>query len=143
VTVYAIDASLAAGIDTKRLRELAEAATRGQWEHTGWTESESNYIVDGPGDRIVADTSESERPDADAAFIAAANPTTVLALLDEIDRLSAKVSDMRSERLRVESKLAAVTVARDSLAGIAESAIAPEHEDIHAIIAELRKAGQP
>lgn len=88
-------------IDTKRLREIAQAATPGPWRLDGidvvqLTDSGKGYpldyypdsaeIVNGQcsscGDRNVA-FSRLE----DAAFIAAANPQTVVALLDEIERL--------------------------------------------------------
>lgn len=63
------------------LRRLAEAATPGPWE-----QSEGGMYVD-----VVDDDSQVAEVirRADAAFIAAANPAAVLALLDEIERLRA------------------------------------------------------
>ncbi len=113
--------------DTVKLRQLASAATPGPWE----SEAAATRVgalhrvtyaaaADGmnAGARfVVANAEGTEGNDRNnAAFIAAANPATFLAMLDEIDRLRAKVSDMRSERLRVEDQLAKVTRDRDSYA---------------------------
>ncbi len=160
-------------IDTAKLRQLASAATPGPWTAAVWIETDGNeWRATGPGhdDESHDNGSEPGCPDEqaaqrDAAFIAAANPTTVLALLDRIaeleracdahaevanesgDRASAlraKVSDMRSERLRVEDQLAAMTAARDDLAEIAEAAMRC-HKIIDSVaverIADLRKVG--
>lgn len=91
------------------LRKLAEAATPGPWEATdgvvwidtreqvccgrGYQECCGEPDVIG-GQEKVADTNAS-----DAAFIAAANPTAVLALLDELTALRAKVKS-QAEALR-------------------------------------------
>lgn len=84
-------------IDTTTLREIAEAATQGAWV---WREpSQSPQWGDrgpdltGEGDRLVlsavsGDDGANLYVDAkDAEYITATNPQTVLALLDEIDRL--------------------------------------------------------
>ena len=72
-------------IDTTKLRELAMKATPGPWllRATEW----NLYLVQSgrEGDGSIVDTAYSRRNDID--YIAAANPATVLALLDEIDRL--------------------------------------------------------
>jgi hypothetical protein len=72
-------------IDTTKLRELAQNATPGEWyvsapaEHAVWKDI---------GDRryLIADTSDGFTDDNNSEYIAAANPATVLALLDERDR---------------------------------------------------------
>ena len=69
-------------IDTTKLRELAQKATPGPWEQI-------NHIVfteTGNLEWVVANA-RSGNSIIDAGYIAAANPSTVLALLDEIDRL--------------------------------------------------------
>ena len=72
-------------IDTTKMRELAQKATPGPWllRATEW----NLYLVQSgrEGDGSIVDTAYSRRNDID--YIAAANPATVLALLDEIDRL--------------------------------------------------------
>jgi hypothetical protein len=73
-------------IDTTKLRQLAQKATPGEWyvsapaEHAVWKDI---------GDRryLIADTSDGFTDDNNSEYIAAANPATVLALLDELDRL--------------------------------------------------------
>ena len=83
-------------IDTTKLRELAMAATTGEWlvERYGTgmheiyiniSESETETVIGIPPDGSSVPLICS----ADAEYIAAANPATVLALLDEIDRLRA------------------------------------------------------
>lgn len=82
-----------------RLKALAEAATPGPWSHyhakapKRTTEQDTNAIMKN-GRQIVAwsgfdgaDNTEKERK-ANAAFIAALNPETVLALLAELTRLT-------------------------------------------------------
>ena len=69
------------------LRKLCKSATPGPWyvsapaEHAVWKDI---------GDRryLIADTSDGFTDDNNSEYIAAANPATVLALLDELDRLS-------------------------------------------------------
>ena len=78
-------------IDTTKLRELAQTAEQGPWfyelDHGSYLRifSEKNTgIVDGCGCCGSPNCDE-----VNATFIAAANPATVLTLLDEIDRLRA------------------------------------------------------
>jgi hypothetical protein len=91
-------------VDTKRLRELAEAATQD-------ADAEWAYI-DGPlmGD-IAVDTKPS-RPSATfrllrvgpgtvGPFIAAANPQAVIALLDQLAAANAEIERLREETLRL------------------------------------------
>ena len=72
-------------IDTTNLRKLAQKATPGPWllRATEW----NLYLVQSgrEGDGSIVDTAYSRRNDID--YIAAANPATVLQLIDEIDRL--------------------------------------------------------
>lgn len=87
-------------IDTNALRKLCKSATPGPWEWCCW-DNDSFEIVSGGFDsegRVIGST--VVQPDAsdeegcggvkrreDADYISAANPATVLALLDELDRL--------------------------------------------------------
>jgi len=77
------------------LRALAEKATGGEWRFPGTRiGGDASIIV---GERLLASvhprrfrapfTEDNAERDANAAFIAAANPQTILALLDERDRL--------------------------------------------------------
>ena len=78
-------------IDTTKLRELAQRAAPGPWgyelDHGSYLRIYSDAdsgIVDGCGCCGSPNCDE-----ANAKFIASANPAAVLALLDEIDRLRA------------------------------------------------------
>lgn len=81
--------------DTKTLRELAEAATPGGWRIH---DRSSTTVIGGKiGHAIAAcgqhadNTRDGEslflELQGNAAFIAAANPETVIGLLDEVERL--------------------------------------------------------
>ena len=86
-------------IDTTKLRQLAQHATPGPWEYSSWDINSFAIVVgfDSPGSTtgemiVYPDASDEEGYGGvkllnDAEYIAAANPATVLQLLDEIDRL--------------------------------------------------------
>jgi hypothetical protein len=86
--------------EMKRLRELAEKATPGPWDCDDADESRGGYNAHAgwfsvskarTEDMVLTNQPEMGMFDrrADAAFVVAANPQTVLALLDEIERLRA------------------------------------------------------
>lgn len=68
-------------IDKRALREAAEKATKGRWAVEF---DDEIYSTDGVNHEQIAMVF-SENEARDAAFIAAANPATVLALLDELE----------------------------------------------------------
>ena len=74
-------------IDTNALRKLCKSATPGPWRSLD--DIQWNECVAEIGDLHVVPNENTELSDVknDAAYIAAANPATVLALLDELDRL--------------------------------------------------------
>jgi hypothetical protein len=95
------------------LRKAAEAATPGPWK---------THLIDDTtivSDRVdVATTCDSsnversdsynndfERMEADAAYIAAANPQAILALLDERDALTARVAALEAENEKLAAAL--------------------------------------
>ncbi|ENO8672925.1 ead/Ea22-like family protein, partial [Escherichia coli] len=69
-------------IDYHALREAAEKATKGKWAVEF---DDEIYSTDGINHEQIAMVL-SENESRDAEFIAAANPATVLALLDERER---------------------------------------------------------
>ncbi|HBO1943234.1 TPA: ead/Ea22-like family protein [Pseudomonas aeruginosa] len=79
--------------DHAELRRLAEAATPGPWEYQAPLKvlaADRTWIV------LIALSHANCREDkANSRFIAANNPKTVLALLDEIDRLKAENEALR------------------------------------------------
>lgn len=81
--------------DLKKLREMAEKATPGPWKCAGGI-----YVYS--GDTMVADNNDEtalvrargvgggmsrEQQEANVEFVSAANPETVLALIDRIEKL--------------------------------------------------------
>lgn len=96
------------------LRALAEAATPGGWCYLGSSTSSEEY-GHRPGSSAsyasdtdhgmafkVTNTAFGRQSLADAAFIAAANPATVLALLDRLEAAEALVDDFE-KRARMAS----------------------------------------
>jgi hypothetical protein len=104
----------------KELRTLAQAATPGDWGcfQAGWRYDRTlrgggpvNGVLSRSTERSICATFtgaawDRTGPDAaaidlqaerDAEFIAAMNPTTVIALLDEIERLRARVRRLAME----------------------------------------------
>ncbi len=81
-------------IDKQNLRALATAATPGPWAVTGDNDDCVTARHPEGSSWPVADADDPE----DAAFIAAASPSTVLALLDEIDALYADYTSLLAER---------------------------------------------
>jgi hypothetical protein len=79
-------------IDTKALREAAEKATPGPWrtEPCGTPNCWCEVVVSDVQDQEECIFPSGSAAKADAQFIAAANPQTVIALLDVVDAARAK-----------------------------------------------------
>jgi hypothetical protein len=140
--------------DRQKLRDLAAAATPGPWQEGM---AGTSNVVHFDGDDITGVA--SARPH-NAAFIAAASPTTVIALLDDNDQLGeacAKWQDhftdtpglaaANAEIVSLRFQLEAMTAARDEACCWAEeyllarnTVVTPERE---ARINKLRKVGSP
>ena len=73
-------------LDLVALEELAKAATPGPWEYIfgGPTQYEDGEWYEPTESGVRSDVWESDFPHADAEFIAAANPQTVLALISAL-----------------------------------------------------------
>jgi hypothetical protein len=91
-------------IDTTKLRELAQNATPGEWD------ANRHLVFTGAGvpEWIIANV-RSGNAKNDADYIAAANPATVLALLDDTHS-ALRSSDVRTNRYSI--KRIAMTVVR-------------------------------
>jgi hypothetical protein len=80
--------------DIKRLRELASKATPEWYADIGYCQADSTWRVTGPAHRgdfvAYGEDPQLQRVERDVAFVAAASPTTVIALLDEVTRLRAE-----------------------------------------------------
>ena len=124
--------------DTTDLRALAEAATPGPWHVHG--QPGRDY---GPGGRLwwLESDAENDIGDVehtnDAAYIAAASPDRILALLDERDALLAEVDRLSGywertpEAIADSIKMAYANSARDERARIRAAVEALPYEDDH------------
>ena len=96
--------------DRKRLRELCEKATQGEW----WIDSRGHRVICLDSLKTVFATDSSMGPatrhpetgnlshwpnDWDASYIVAVQPKVVCGLLDEIDRLNALVIERETVRI--------------------------------------------
>ena len=72
-------------IDTTKLRELAMKATPGPW-YSKWPEERCAWKDIGHSRHPVAYTGDCFDDAPNAEYIAATNPSTVLALLDELEK---------------------------------------------------------
>lgn len=79
-------------LNKQALREAADKATKGQWAVEF---DDEIYSTDGVNHEQIAMVF-SENEASDAAFIAAANPATVLALLDELEAAEKQLTSWRS-----------------------------------------------
>ncbi len=79
-------------IDKRGLREAAEKATKGRWAVEF---DDEIYSTDGVNHEQIAMVF-SENEARDAAFIAAANPATVLALLDELEAAEKRIAELEA-----------------------------------------------
>lgn len=80
-------------LNKQALREAAEKATAGQWVVELCDEV---YAVDGDDSEQIAMVF-SDNGRSDAAFIAAASPTTMLAMLDGLEATESKCRDLAAE----------------------------------------------
>jgi len=102
--------------DRKRLRELAERATPGPWEYVPTGPDRSADFVRAELGSTVADFGGYPPSPADAAFIAAANPTAVLELLDDMEILRAiKDAEVRRGEWRAGALLEACDIAYQAI----------------------------
>lgn len=88
-------------IDKQALREAAEKATPGRWEYyPGNTSIEYNVdsMAEDQGSIVYVDSGDftQKQTDLNGAFIAAANPATVLALLDELEAKDNRINRLEA-----------------------------------------------
>ncbi len=127
------------------LRALALAATQpGPWAARRELQGKGRHsyrVIDTNG-FWVADFDDAPH---DAAFVAAASPDVVLALLDECERLrrdrdSYANSGFERQLDDARQQLAAVSAARDEACDIADRVV-EDNEVLHDRLEELRKVG--
>ncbi|UHD37435.1 ead/Ea22-like family protein [Citrobacter portucalensis] len=134
-------------IDKRGLREAAEKATKGRWAVEF---DDEIYSTDGVNHEQIAMVF-SENEARDAAFIAAANPATVLAMLDELESAEKRIAEQSAivtaaEKLvrckgRYHGELNYRALAK--LFGVTAPDLPPlEHENVHyADAAEMEISG--
>jgi hypothetical protein len=89
-------------IDKQALREAAEKATPGPWYVHDKPCEDGNYGIDTSDKEFLAEavvwwgfSRQSIWREEDAKHIAAANPATVLALLDELEAKDKQIADLK------------------------------------------------
>ncbi|TCK39691.1 Ead/Ea22-like protein [Paraburkholderia sp. BL8N3] len=117
--------------DHKRLRELAEKAGGDEWTPTYATRTDPARVWLPDGDGIAqcfGNAGHMPEPiDADdiAEFVAAANPATVIALLDEIERQQRQLAFVRGQNRRFikldESRIQEIRALRAEMAELRKS----------------------
>lgn len=115
-------------IDTQALREAAEKATHGEWlleyGEDGFDGDDALIQCEVQGRIPVAriegahpesgfDADFQQEQQANAEFIAAASPATVLALLDELEAKDKQIADLK-EAFHISLSAASITVKGDS-----------------------------
>ncbi|EJV4645639.1 ead/Ea22-like family protein [Enterobacter hormaechei] len=91
-------------IDKQALREVAEKAGADEWRAFIDTKSKT-YAVHTPGDNRCGDVVKwagfdgQQKAANKARFIAAANPATVLALLDELEAAEKRIAELEARRV--------------------------------------------
>ncbi|MEF3447951.1 ead/Ea22-like family protein [Citrobacter freundii] len=109
-------------IDKRGLREAAEKATKGRWAVEF---DDEIYSTDGVNHEQIAMVF-SENEARDAAFIAAANPATVLAMLDELESAEKRIAELEAREIKPAKGEVLVVVS--GFTGCGKSAIAGEIE---------------
>ena len=128
-------------IDKHALREAAEKAGSDEWFAFIDTKSKT-YSVHTPGDNRCGDVVkwagfDGQKRAADKArFIAAANPATVLALLDELERKE----EQRANWFQMAQKLGSDLDAAEKR--IAELGRKEQHSDRQSVIDALASSGE-
>lgn len=84
-------------IDKQALREAAEKATPGEWKRMMRNSDELMTTFHGIAiGNVFVELTTGKRDIFDAEFIAASNPATVLALLDEMEAKDKQIGDLKA-----------------------------------------------
>lgn len=130
--------------DRTQLRALATAATPGPWEYIPTAPNRGVDFVRTELGPTVCDFGGYPPTRADAAFIAAANPTAVLALLDELRECEDAYEAVNQSLADARQQLATMTAARDEACGLAMHYLTSDvyyTDDLRERIEKLRKIG--
>ena len=111
--------------DLAKLKELAEAATPGMWRQVFDDQCEVDTVRSVDGDFVLADDLLAR----DAAFIAAANPATILALISRLEEAEGQLLDRTDKATAWDAvaekneRIATLTAQRDEAVGALEKSI--------------------
>ncbi|MDE9603712.1 ead/Ea22-like family protein [Citrobacter freundii] len=84
-------------LNKQALREAAEKATPGEWKRMMRNSDELMTTFHGVAiGNVFVELTTGKRDIFDAEFIAAANPATVLALLDELEAAENRISELEA-----------------------------------------------
>lgn len=83
-------------IDIKELRRLAEAATPGPWRYREDDDEHAAAVAHEHG-WVDAILPSGEQENKDAEYIASANPSAILSLLDHIEQQEAEIARLRKD----------------------------------------------
>lgn len=88
-------------IDKQALREAAEKATPGEWKRMMRNSDELMTTFHGIAiGNVFVELTTGKRDIFDAEFIAASNPATMLALLDELEAAEKRIAELESNEIR-------------------------------------------
>ncbi|RTO81525.1 ead/Ea22-like family protein [Enterobacter hormaechei] len=89
-------------IDKQALREAAEKATPGEWKRMMRNSDELMTTFHGIAiGNVFVELTTGKRDIFDAEFIAASNPATVLALLDELEAAEKRISELEAREVKL------------------------------------------
>lgn len=94
-------------IDKRALREAAVRAGGVKWQYMRATQHSKAYITDDKGSTVV-NCSDGDVPAKCAGFIAAANPATVLALLDELEAKDKRIAELSASHGKLREAMAGI-----------------------------------
>ncbi|HIC2865746.1 TPA: ead/Ea22-like family protein [Citrobacter freundii] len=84
-------------LNKQALREAAEKATPGEWKRMMRNSDELMTTFHGVAiGNVFVELTTGKRDIFDAEFIAAANPATVLALLDKLDSAESRIAELEA-----------------------------------------------
>lgn len=144
-------------IDKQALREAAEKATPGEWKRMMRNSDELMTTFHGVAiGNVFVELTTGKRDIFDAEFIAAANPSTVLSLLDELEAKDKSISFLKDQLAQLANfnpdwdKLEAATDSlREHMAEltaarkrIAELERKEQHSDRQSVIDALASSGE-
>ncbi|HDS5352030.1 TPA: ead/Ea22-like family protein [Enterobacter asburiae] len=115
-------------IDKQALREAAEKATKGQWQfhdRQSLSHSGSGFVAIAGKEAILcfnAPVGGINQSNNVVKYIAAANPATVLALLDELDAKDRRIAELELKLETAEKRIAELEAKLDSADKLQDSA---------------------